>query len=284
MSRATISVAELASYVSPRNGGIMALLGCYLDDSHDGLDREVFAVAGYYGWSLGFVHAENDWNECLDRHGLDYFKASECENVRGQFFKLRRDPRYTTMATQKEAASKIREEFITILNESVQIDGVGLGVPLEIYRKVLATEPEARIFLQDRHLYFGYHMLMIEMIKRLEPTHSGHWIGFVCDDHSRRDEAEAAYDELKEKNPKSAKMMGSMTHDDDEVIVPLQMADLLAYEVRRGTVETMKNGEIGKESLINQLGHSTWFVGYASEEYLREAIRDLVEQRTQRER
>lgn len=253
-----------------------------MDDSHDGLEKEAFAVAGYYGWSLGFLDAETEWEKCLDRHGLRYFRAVECEQVQGEFFKLRKDPRYTTMASQKAAAAAIREEFIAILNSAVGFDGIGFGVPLEIYRHVLATEPEAQIFLQDHHFYFAYHTLMIELVKKCEPQFKGHWIGFVCDDHSNRVEAEGAYDELKQKNPRSARMMASMGHADDEVVRPLQMADLLAYETRRNTLIQWKGGVPAKDAVINKLGDSIWFIGYASEEYLRAAIRDLVEQRKQR--
>src|SRR6266536_5836755 len=279
-----VRVSDLASYVLPRNGGVMALLGCYLDDSHDGLDREVFAVAGYYGWSLGFIDAETEWQKCLDRHNLKYFRAVQCEQVQGEFFKLRRDPRYTSMASQKAAAAEIRKEFIAILISAMGFDGIGFGVPLEIYRKVLATEPEARLFLQDHHFYFAYHTLMIELVKKCEPTFKGHWIAFVCDDHSDRTEAEAAYDELKKNNPLSARMMASMGHADDKVVVPLQMADLLAYEARRNTLLQWKGGAPSKDAVINQLSDSISFIGYASEEYLRAAIRDLVEQRKRRER
>ena len=175
----------------------MALLGCYLDDSHDQFEQEVFAVAGFYGWSMGFLDAETEWQKCLDRHGLNYFHGVECENVKGEFFKLREDPRYGTLASQKAAAAGIREDFISVLNHATEMDGIGLGVPLAVYQKVLQTEPEARIFLQDHHFYFAYHTLIIELVKRCEPKYKGHWIGFVCDDHSKRDEAEAAYDDLK---------------------------------------------------------------------------------------
>ena len=257
----------------------MALLDCYLDDSHDGLEQEVFAVAGYYGWSLGFFDAEREWEHCLTRHGLQYFHAIECEQVQGQFFKLRKDPRYNSLASQKAAAAGIRSELISILNQHVGFDGIGLAVPLEAYRKVLDTEPDASILLQDRHFYFAYHHLMIELVKKCEDRFKGHWIGFVCDDHSRRDEAEKAYDELKTKNPRSARMMASMTHADDKITLPLQMADLLAYEVRRAAMEQLRHKPAFAGDVINQLSESIWFIGYPDENYLRAAVRDLVEQR-----
>jgi hypothetical protein len=261
----------------------MALLGCYLDDSHDQFDKEVFAVAGFYGWSLGFIDAEVEWQKCLDRHGLKYFHAVECENVRGEFWKLRRDLRCATLDSQKAAAAEIREEFLSVINRATEIDGIGLCVPLVAYREVLATEPEARIFLQDRHFYFAYHTLMIELVKRCETDFRSHWIGFVCDDHSNRKEAEAAYTELKEKNPKSAKRMASMTHADDKVVLALQMADLLAYEARRSMLQQLQHRPISKNDVMSRLSESVLFMGHASEDYLREAIRDLIQQRRERE-
>src|ERR1700687_13830 len=146
----------------------MALLGCYLDDSHDQFDKEVFSVAGDYGWSLGFIDAETEWQKGLEPHGPGNFPAGECENVNAQFRKLRGDPRYRTLDSQKAAAAEIREDFISVVNEASEIDGIGLCVPLEAYRNVFTTEPDAEIFLQDRHFYFAYHTLMIELVKRSE--------------------------------------------------------------------------------------------------------------------
>jgi tetratricopeptide (TPR) repeat protein len=258
----------------------MGLLGCYLDDSHDQRDEQVFAVAGFFGWSLGFIDAENNWGDCLEHHGLKYFHAVECENVKGEFQKLR--PRYKTLDHQKEAAAAIRDDFIAVINEATELDGIGLCISLETYRKVLAAEPNARIFLQDRHFYFAYHTLIIELVKRTEKEFRNHWIGFVCDDYSRRDEAEAAYDQLKEKNPISARRMASMTHSDDKTVRALQMADLIAYEARRAKLQQLQHRPVHKNDVMSKLSDTIWFMGDATEKYLREAIHDLVEQRDRR--
>jgi hypothetical protein len=187
------------------------------------------------------------------------------------------------MEAQKGAAAEIKEDFISVVNRETAIDGIGLCVPLEAYRKVLANEPDARIFLQDRHFYFAYHTLMIELIKRCEKDFKNHWVAFVCDDHSRRDEAEAAYEELKEKNPRSAKRMGSMTHADDKAVLPLQMADLIAYEARRAMLYQLQHRPVSKNDAMSKLSESIYFMGHASENYLREAIRDLIGQRKERD-
>jgi hypothetical protein len=187
------------------------------------------------------------------------------------------------MEAQKAAAAEIRNDFLSVVTGETEIDGIGLCVPLVPYRKVLATEPEARIFLQDRHFYFAYHTLMIELIKRCERDFKNHWVAFVCDDHSKRDEAEAAYEELKEKNPRTAQRMGSMTHADDKAVLPLQMADMIAYEARRAMIYQLQHRPISKNDVMSKLSESIYFMGHASEDYLRDAIRDLVQQRKERD-
>ena len=76
--------------------------------------------------------------------------------------------------------------------------------------------------------------------------------------------------------------MASISHGDDKVVLPLQMADLIAYEARRALLHQLQHRPIHKDDVISKLSDAIWFMGNATEEYLRAAIRDLLAQRKKR--
>jgi hypothetical protein len=259
--------------VLPKGEDVMGLLGCYLDDSKDGSGKVVIAVAGFWGWAPDFIDTENKWNDCLRRHGLAYFKANECENLHGEFFKYRRRT-LLRWEDKLAAAANIRSELIAILNAS-RIDGIGLGMAIADFERVRSTEPGGGKVLRGGTFYFSYHSLMIDLVKRIEKDFRSHIVAFVCDEHSDWKAAEEAYADLNRKNPRSAQKMGSITHADDKVCVPLQMADLMAYETRRAREAVMKGTNPNDRNALTELAPSVLFFGNVTEEYLREVVRDL---------
>jgi hypothetical protein len=70
-------------------------------------------------------------------------------------------------------------------------------------------------------------------------------VNFVFDDHSKWQQAEQAYAELKRKDSLCSEMMGSVTHADDKITIALQMADLVAHEARHKALADLgkSNGE-----------------------------------------
>jgi hypothetical protein len=84
---------------------------------------------------------------------------------------------------------------------------------------------------------------MIQCIDRITKHHAVSTVAFVCDNHNRYETAEAAYHNLKELNPESAKHMGSISHRSSRGTAPIQVADLVAHEARLFML-----GKIGKPS------------------------------------
>lgn len=255
----------------------MALLGCYLDDSRDQDDKVLIAVAGFYGWCLDFFDVETKWQQCLRRHGLKYFHATECESLNGQFYRFRRKKGRHSPEEWEEcraAAAKVRSELIAVLNES-PLEGIGMALAFRDYRRVRRTEKGAAQILQLKPFYFCYHQLMIDLVRQAEPRFKGHVIGFVCDQYPKQSEAERAFSSLKQKNPSSARMIASIAHDDDKAVPPLQMADLLAHETRLAKLARMRGKDpLGRNSLY-ELAPSVFTFKDITEVYLREVVHEL---------
>jgi hypothetical protein len=84
--KSQISVCDLAPIIFPRGqNGVYMVISFYADDSTDQPKHYMQTAGGIFGWPANFTEAERQWNKHLEKAGIDYFKASECEMLMGQF-------------------------------------------------------------------------------------------------------------------------------------------------------------------------------------------------------
>src|SRR5579863_3545903 len=67
----------------------LVIYGAYYDESGE---RPGFSVAGYSASYETWVHLDWKWQSLLKKWNLAYFKASECENLFGEFAQYRDRP------------------------------------------------------------------------------------------------------------------------------------------------------------------------------------------------
>jgi hypothetical protein len=210
----------------------------YADDSADAKREIIFTVGGFMGFREMFVEAERNWKTYLAKSGLEYFKASEAQNLDGQFDSLR-----LMMAPRAARAFEegVRYDLGKIITDA-HLGGIALSLEMKVFQKVLKEQKDAEVYFgtEDCYIYMFRQFIIncIELMNKDWPLNSSTQIAFVFDDHSKWKEAEESYQTLRN-DPLIAPRLGSISHANDKTIVALQMADLCAYEARYKTMTFM---------------------------------------------
>ncbi len=235
---------QLARILHPTRFGEMfyaMMYGCYLDESFDKKPSGFYAVGGFIAKGVPTFELERSWEKCLKRHGLEYYKAYECESGREQFAKFVADPNNITDAERKTLDS-ISHEFCKIIGFPVEYDSrnflclFGVGVVQKDFYDVIKN-PDAHAVLGDNPYRLAYDMAMVQAawaMKELGGGEPAHCVSFVCDeDEEHVDTAPVAYRALKKANPIAAQYMCTFSTADEKQCAPLQAADAVIYEIRK---------------------------------------------------
>lgn len=184
------------------------MYAAYLDESFDSRNDGFYAVASIVGDSWDVIKGEKLWSALLAKHSISTFKAS----------KIRRP--------------EILLEFATAIRDA-GLFGCGMIASQQTVRKHLNGSILARQYRESPHMLL-YHQTFVNIAMDFREHGSTESISFVCDENARyRDIMQRSYAELQELNPTSAQHMGSCSMANDTSCIPLQMADLLASELRR---------------------------------------------------
>lgn len=217
------------------------MIRCYMDESFDKQPSGVFAVGGILIRDVPMFELERGWNKLLEKHGLKFLKASDCQNGTGEFRKFVTDPKNKTDA-ECAVLDSISHEFLRLIVRPVPFDsrgfvcihGTGI-VQTEFYDVI--KDANAKKVLGPSPYRLAYDLALIQCawaMKQLGDGEPGCLVSFVCDeDEEHSDEAEPAYWNLLKTNPKAAEYMGSFARDDEKHCLALQVADAAIYEVRR---------------------------------------------------
>jgi hypothetical protein len=228
-----------------REGGAM-ILAVYADDSADRRRESVFTVGGFMGFPLMFDEAERKWRAYLGKSHLEYFKASEAQNLDGQFdsVKLMMQPR-----AARAFAEGVRHDLGKII-AGEHLGGIALSLDMKAFQRVLAEQVDAEHYFGTRDCYiFMFRQFIVNCIQWVNedwPESASMQIAFVFDEHSRWREAEESYETLR-KDVLIAPRLGAISHANDKHAVALQMADLCAYEARHQTMSVMGLAEVRPE-------------------------------------
>lgn len=251
------------------------MYGCYLDESFDPKRSSGFyTVGGFIGQGVPTFELEHNWEKCLKAHGLDYFKASECESGKGQFAKFVAAPGSVT-AAERKTLDAISHELCKIIGFPVKYDArnflalFGVGVIQKDFYDVI-KKPSARAVLGDSPYRLAYQLAMIQAawtMKELGDGEPKHCVSFVCDeDEEHAEVAPVAYRALKNANPIAAQYMCTFSTADEKKCAPLQAADAVVYEIRKALKYSKKEyetklreqfGMFSDTKIMFYIGHTT---------------------------
>jgi hypothetical protein len=256
------------------------MIGSYMDESFDLKQSGIFAVGGILGKGVPIFELERGWERLLQRPDINikYFKASECQNGRGEFAKFVADPKNIT-TDERSTLDSISHEFLRLICHPVPFDDrhflclQGTGIIQEDFYDVI-KDANARAILGKSPYRLAYDLAMIQCawaMKELGDGKPGYCVSFVCDEHEEHSPlAGEAYRNLKETNPNAAEYMCSFSSSDEKKCSPIQAADAAVFEVRRALNLALKHwpGELRKQFHLLAEDRAVFLVTHTSREQL----------------
>jgi hypothetical protein len=275
--RETGSVLELAEAVFPEGKtGLMTFLKVFGDESYD---KSLYCCGAFLGWPIDFTYLGFKWDDRLEKDGIRYFRASECENLEGEFG-IWSPPGYDLNQARARSDS-IRHDLLEIIKGQI-ILGISVCVVKKDFENLVKKNAKARKYFGTDMMVFTYKMLIRHVVGLIEqdfpePKYSKLKAAFVFDEHGNSLQAQQAYNELREQNSLCAKRMLVAVHADDKEYPALQMADLMAYEARIGSNEWLESSDKERQVMKTlKKSHNIYFMGVMARKQLLDELKNAV--------
>jgi hypothetical protein len=208
----------------PLRDRLVMILTAYFDDSGTHAGSEAVAVAGYIATTEAWSAFEAEWRRALDDYGLTHFHMADYSN------------RAKAYAYWQETQRLIRfNRLVDIINSH----------DMGIFGTVIATEPFNRIFSAKakRHCGGAYGLAAVmnfmEVSKKVSAVNEEHgwdaWVAYVYESGTVGAGQVLKVFQANKNNPKQEQewRLLSLRFEDKRKFVPLQAADILAYELYR---------------------------------------------------
>jgi hypothetical protein len=227
------------------------IYGAYYDESDE---KPGFSVAGYAASYETWVHLDWKWQSLLKKWKLAYFKASECENLLGQFAQYRDNPADLDSPLkphERDRLIEIKTEFVdAICKHSDDLQGYGAVVILDDFEKIISEDAEAKRIFMDKPYYVCFQLCLVAAAMPARDHNLRHpkeehvYIKPIFDSHEEYSRlAKPVFDKFLAGNPRSAEVLLPVNYDDDKAVSALQVADNLAYEARKHLTRQIVKGD-----------------------------------------
>jgi hypothetical protein len=245
----------------------MAFPAGYFDESDD--NERAYSVGGLIGHQLDCVRLEWAWDRrILKEYGLNYFKASELNSGTGEFAKFRDDPnnlKSLFSQREKDLFLEIKTKTVDVFLES-EVMGYGAVLMLPDYRR-LAEElqstgqglPSAYFFCAQT-VYMESGFIMNELNDGIPKNDQGYMRPTFDSHETYSGRARDVFDAFCQKNPISARWLLPPHYETDQDYIVLQVADNVAYEMRRLLITTEYDKHIPERKAMTRLRESMWKV------------------------
>jgi hypothetical protein len=217
------------------------IYGGYFDESADDTS---FSVAGYTAPYDTWIHLDWRWRDLTKAWNIKYFKASECENGLGEFAQYRDNPTNVKARLKQHEWEKLqlaKGQFIdAICKHADYIRGSGAVTSLKDFQRITSENAKAHALFMDHPYYVclqatlssATRTMFVENLRRSKENKL--YVKPIFDSHEDFSEiARIAYDRFREKNTRAATILLPLNYEDDIDTPALQVADMLAYEVRK---------------------------------------------------
>lgn len=239
------------------------MLAFYMDESTDKYLEKVFVVAGFLGDSETWFEAERHWEARVKIEGLDYFRATDCISLTGEFEKL-------VIKHGRDRAREISEELLVDLKrivKSADLLACCLWGSMPDYRAVY-SDPYGPFVFQKSPYVACHEEIIYQVAKNIYKHSPKEVVAFLFDESNQAATLQGRWSQFKTDHPEAAQCMGTLSPLDDRQSPAIQMADLIANTAKRAFETRMHDPNAGLAELKEwtpRLG----FVAQWSEEYLK---------------
>jgi Protein of unknown function (DUF3800) len=199
----------------------IVVLKAFIDDSGSGGDSPWYILAGYVGTVAGWDGFDGEWTKALHRHPrIEYFKAREAESLRpdGQWKGI----------TPEQRDAKI-DELIEVIGRCAD-RAIFARIRQSDYNELIKGRiPED----WDSPYYFLQTFIIGAAIniERIEGRFDS--IDFVFDLDQQHEKNQRLLLQPLQNIPAFFGALANISRKDDRVFLPLQAADLVAWQIRR---------------------------------------------------
>jgi hypothetical protein len=224
----------------------------FFDESTDQDTEGIsYTVAGFVSHNQISACLELRWKDLLREFKVEYFKASELEALEGQFRQYRDDPLCKARKLFSDAEKRKQREIKTAFTDLIvdfeeHIYAIGAVVILPEYDLVRAKYPHAEKHLPAPH-FLACQLLMVEAgvqcakYNRDLPSDYQLSVRPIFDSHETYSgRMKQAFDQFCIKNPISSEHLLPLHYEDDKKYLSLQVADNIAFEIRRSVLSADK--------------------------------------------
>ena len=200
----------------------VTMLKAFIDDSGSGGDSPWFVLAGYVSSAESWNLFEPEWRAALNAAPkIDYFSSSEAES-------LRPDGQWAGV-TAKERNVKIAT-LIEVIQRHVH-RAIHVRVKQKHYNRVIRANGIPSIW--DNPYYFLFPAVLSAGVFAEKYAGSGDPIEFVFDSSEQHEKrSKLQYGQLAD-IPLLAGRIANVLYRSEKEFLPLQAADLLAWQIRR---------------------------------------------------
>jgi hypothetical protein len=228
------------------------IYAAYYDESDE---SPGFSVAGYSASYATWVHLDWAWQCLLKKWHLAYFKASECENLLGEFAQYRDCPtdlKSDLKPHERQKLIEIKTEFVdAICKQSDDLQGYGAVVIVDDFEKIISENAEAKRLFLDKPYYVCFQLCLVAAampardFNLQRPSKEDHvFVKPIFDSHKVYSGlAPTLYEKFIKANPRSAEVLLPPNYGDDKAVSALQVADTLAYEARKHLTRQIVKGD-----------------------------------------
>jgi hypothetical protein len=223
----------------------------YMDESQDPKKEKVQTIAGLLASEAEWKEISAAWELLLDKHGLCEFHAVDCVGGNEDFRKYKGNP---------DKRELIYNEFLALLLRPGQKLATAVSIMLRPYKQHLPGLATRRKFppksatsgpLDDPYFMAFEHVVQeIATDKNIAELDEQERIGFVFDENRTFEgRAQPFFRDLRTRAEYRSRL-GAIAFDDSYSVLPLQTADIVAYEYRRHVEEVLIGGGSPRQQYI----------------------------------
>lgn len=251
-----LRLEELLAFLFPfnmryENRWPLVIYAAYYDESDQ---KPGFAMGGFSASYLTWVHLDWAWRDLLARWNIRFFKASECENLLGEFAQYRDCPTDLKSRLKPHEFEKVKEiktQFIDVIcRHRDDLQGYGVAVVIEDFERIISESANARKILMDNPYYIAAQLCLVAAAMPARAANKDRAkedqvrVKPIFDSHREYGSiANMVFDKFPAKNPRAAEVLLPPDYEDDQEVSALQVSDCLVYEIRKLLTGKLKNPE-----------------------------------------
>lgn len=208
-------VYEMSRFALAEADGNVIVIKVAMDESgvHDG--SPVLTVAAYVSTPRQWQDWTKRWN--VAKRPIKVFHAVDCQNLAGEF-----------RGWEKERRDELVIRLLDVIEVS-NLPGIVIGLHMDHFREAMEARDDLKAIFGTPYTAI-FHWVVQVIINIANTLGSEERIGFVHECNDYQHEALAAFNGIKRNgNPGGRRIVG-LQFADKRDYVPLQAADVLAYE------------------------------------------------------